>query len=190
MAKTAKTSATKMPALKETFRKQLAPALQQKLGLENLNAVPKIKCVKINVGIGSYVTAGKDYEEVVKNITAISGQKPVVVKAKKAISNFKLKIGMPTGVTVTLRGKRMYDFLTKLINVVFPRIRDFRGLSKKSFDGRGNYSVGIREHVVFPEISAEDVSKIHGVQITVVTNACNNKYGFELLNALGFPFKK
>lgn len=179
----------KVVSLRETFEKEVVPRLQQTLKLKNRLAVPRVKYVKVNVGIGSYVTAGKDFEDVVKNVAVITGQKPVVIKSKKAISNFKLKIGMPTGVAVTLRGKRMYDFLTKLVHAVFPRVRDFRGLSKKSFDGRGNYSVGLKEHIVFPEISSEDMSKIHGVQITVVTSAKNNAAGYQLLKTLGFPFK-
>lgn len=176
--------------LLQTYREQIVPELQKSLGLKNPNAVPRIKAVIVNVGVGSHVAAGKDHEDIVKNVVTITGQKPVVTLAKKAISNFKLKINMPSGVVVTLRGKRMYDFLTKLIHVVFPRIRDFRGISKKSFDGRGNYSVGLQEHTVFPEIQAEDVSKIHGMQITIQTTAGTNEKALELLKAFGFPFKK
>lgn len=176
--------------LLQTYREKIVPELQKSLGLKNPNAVPRIKSIIVNVGIGSHVAAGKDHEDIVKNIATITGQKPFVTFAKKAISNFKLKINMPSGVVVTLRGKRMYDFLTKLIHVVFPRIRDFRGISKKSFDGRGNYAVGIREHSVFPEIESEDVSKIHGMQITIQTTAGNNEKALELLKAFGFPFKK
>lgn len=177
-------------SLKEHYSTKIAPELKKKLGLKNVNAVPKILSVHVNVGIGSYVSAGKDHEDIVKNIAAITGQKPVVVKSKKAISNFKLKINMPTGVLVTIRGKRMYDFIEKLISVVLPRIRDFRGISPKSFDGQGNYSIGIKEHTVFPEIQAEDVNKIHGVQINVRTSAKNDDQARELLRALGFPFRK
>lgn len=176
--------------LQQVYREEVVPKLKETLKAKNIHAVPRVKAVCINVGIGSYVAQGKDHEDIVKNVTLIAGQKPVVTHSKKAISNFKLKINMPSGVVVTLRGKRMYDFLTKLINVVFPRIRDFRGISKKAFDGRGNYSIGIREHTVFPEIQAEDVSKIHGMQITIQTDANDNKKAYELLKALGFPFKK
>lgn len=165
-------------------------ALMQKLGLKNPNAVPRVKAVIVNVGIGSHVVAGKDPEDIVKNVIAITGQKPVVSLAKKAISNFKLKINMPSGVMATLRGKRMNDFLTKLVNVVFPRIRDFRGIPKKSFDGRGNYSIGLKEHTAFPEIQAEDISKIHGIQITIQTTARDDKKALALLESLGFPFIK
>ncbi len=176
--------------LQTMYEKEALPALQKAMGETNRHAIPRIQYVKVNVGIGSYVTAGKDYEEVVKNVAKITGQKPMVAKSKKAISNFKLKIGMPTGVSVTLRGKRMYDFLSKLVHVVLPRIRDFRGISPTAFDGHGNYSLGIREHVVFPEIDSEDVNKIHGIQITIVTTAGNNKAGLELLKNLKFPFRK
>jgi len=136
------------------------------------------------------VSSGKDYESVVKNIERITGQRPVVNKSRMAISNFKLKEGTPNGVSVTLRGARMYDFLKKLVNVVFPRIRDFRGMPQKAFDGRGNYSVGITEHTVFPEIDPEDVSKIHGLQVTIITTAKNDDEGRALLKAMNFPFKK
>ena len=174
----------------QTYRERVVPKLQKTLGLTNPNAVPKITAVRLNVGVGSYVVAGKDHEDVVKSVTALSGQKPMVTRSKKAISNFKLKINMPSGVVVTLRGKRMHDFLTKLIHVVFPRIRDFRGISQKAFDGHGNYSIGIKEHTVFPEVYSEDISKIHGLQITIQTNARNDKKALELLKALGFPFSK
>ena len=177
-------------SLLQIYREEIRPELSKKLGLKNVNAVPQIKAVIINVGIGSMVAAGKDPEEVVKNVTLISGQKPYVTRSKKAISNFKLKINMQTGVVVTLRGKRMYDFVNKLVNVVFPRIRDFRGISNKSFDGRGNYSLGLSEQTVFPEIQNDDVSKTHGLQIIIQTDAKDDKKGFELLKAFVFPFKK
>lgn len=176
-------------SLLQLYREKLAPALCQKLGVKNIYAVPRITAVHINVGIGKYVTEGKDPEDVIKNVALIIGQKPVMTRSRKAISNFKLKLNMPSGIVATLRGKRMYDFLNKLINVVFPRIRDFRGISKKAFDGCGNYSIGIREHTVFPEIQSEDVSKIHGMQITIQTNAKNDGEALELLKAFGFPFK-
>ena len=173
----------------QKYREEIVPSLCKTLGVKNPHAVPKIKAIVVNVGIGSAVAAGKDHEEVVKNIQTITGQKPIVTRSKKAISNFKLKINMPSGVVVTLRGRRMYEFLNKLINVTFPRIRDFRGVSRKSFDGHGNYSIGIREHTVFPEIQTDDVSKTHGVQVTIKTNAKSDKEAFELLKAFGFPFK-
>ncbi|MBD3360947.1 50S ribosomal protein L5 [Candidatus Peregrinibacteria bacterium] len=177
--------------LQTRFKKEIAPELQKNLNIKNLMGIPKITKVKINVGMGSYVKAqNKDYSNVIDNIIKISGQKPIITKAKKAISNFKIREGDEIGVTVTLRGKRMYDFLGKLINIVFPRVRDFRGLPKKSFDGKGNYNVGFKEHTVFPEISPDDVIKLHGVQVNITTNTENDETGFELLKAMGFPFKK
>jgi len=176
--------------MKELSTKEVLAKVQKELKIKNINAAPKITAVHVNVGVGSYVTAGKDHEDVVRNLTTITGQKPVVKKSRQAISNFKLKINTPNGVSVTLRGQRMYDFINKLVNVVFPRIRDFRGISRKSFDGNGNYSIGISEHTVFPEIKSEDVNKIHGLQITIKTSADKNEEALVLLEAFGFPFKK
>ncbi len=158
---------------------------------KNIMAKPKVTKVTINVGIGTYVKAhNKDFSNIVENIMAISGQKPIVTKAKKAVSNFKLREKEPTGIKVTLRGERMEDFITKLVNIVFPRVRDFRGLSPKAFDGNGNYSIGFREHTVFPEISPDDVMKLHGLQVNIITSAITDEEGLELLKTLGFPFKK
>jgi len=174
----------------DTFNKEVVPALQKELGLKNLMAVPKVSKVKLNVGIGTLTKNTKDYSDVVSNVAKITGQQPVVTKAKKAISNFKLRQGMPTGITVTLRGKRMYEFLYRLVNIVFPRVRDFRGLNRKSFDGQGNFSVGFKEALVFPEINPDDVLNVHGVQVTVTTTAKNDDEGLALLSHIGFPFKK
>ena len=176
--------------LKENFDKTIAPAIQKELGIKNVWAVPRLKMVKINVGLGSFLAGKKDYTVVLDNLAAITGQKPVVTKARKAISNFKLKLNQPVGVTVTLRGKKMYDFVTKLVNITFPRIRDFRGISPKSFDGHGNYSVGITENTVFPEINPDSIDKIYGLQITICTTAKNDQEGKKLLEAIGFPFQK
>jgi large subunit ribosomal protein L5 len=177
--------------LQTRFTKEIVPQLKEKLGKKNTMAIPKITKVKINVGMGSYIKShNKDFSNIIENITAISGQKPVLNKSKKAISNFKIRQGDVIGTSVTLRGKRMYDFLNKLVNIVFPRVRDFRGLSKKAFDGSGNYSIGFHEHIVFPEISPDDVIKIHGVQVSITTNTTDDKEGLELLTLLGFPFKK
>ncbi len=175
----------------ENYKKKILPELKKELGKKNVMAIPRLKCVKVHVGIGSIMTKGnKDYESVITNVAAITGQKPVVTKAKKAISNFKSRIGLPTGVVTTLRGPRMYDFLNKFINVVLPRVRDFRGVSKRGFDDWGNFSLGLKEHTVFPEINPDDIEKAHGVQVTIVTTATSLNDGFALLSALGFPFKK
>lgn len=175
----------------ENYKKKILPELKKELGKKNVMAIPRLKCVKVHVGIGSIMTKGnKDYESVITNVAAITGQKPVVTKAKKAISNFKSRIGLPTGVVSTLRGPRMYDFLNKFINVVLPRVRDFRGVSKRGFDDAGNYSLGLKEHTVFPEINPDDIEKAHGVQVTIVTTATSLNDGYALLSALGFPFKK
>lgn len=182
---------TKAKNLQTRFKEEILPKLKETLGIKNSMAVPKVTIININVGIGTYVKAQKkDPEIVLENLKIISGQKPVITKAKKSISNFKIREGDPVGAIVTLRGKRMYDFLNKLINIVLPRVRDFRGLSRKSFDGHGNYSIGFKEHIVFPEISPDDVINIHGVQINIATNAKNDEQAFELLKAMGFPFQK
>lgn len=175
---------------KEKFYKNIVPELQKELKLKNRLAIPRVSKINVTVGIGGMYNQNKDFSFVVNHIAQITGQHGITTKAKKAISNFKLRKGMPSGVGVTLHGKRLYDFLNKLVNVIFPRIRDFRGLSLKSFDGKGNYSIGIKEFSVFPEIKIDDVVKNHGIQITIVTTAKDNQTGYTLLKALGFPFKK
>ncbi|MBU0706440.1 50S ribosomal protein L5 [Patescibacteria group bacterium] len=174
----------------DTFNTEVIPALQKELGIKNRMAVPRISKVKLNVGIGTLIKNTKDYSDVISNVSKIAGQKPVVTKAKIAISNFKLRQGMPTGITVTLRGKRMYEFIYRLVNIVIPRVRDFRGLNPKSFDGQGNYSIGFREALVFPEISPDDVLNVHGIQVTISTTAKNDEEGRAILTQIGFPFKK
>lgn len=191
----AKKAAKAQPAggceLLTKFNTEILPKLKEELKAKNVMSLPKVQKVSINIGIGSYVTKhGKDFEHIVENVRKISGQKPIITKAKKAISNFKLRENAPVGITVIIRGKRMYDFLNKLINIVFPRVRDFRGLSPKSFDGQGNYSIGFKEHTVFPEISPDDVMKLHGIEINITTSAKNNEQGMALLTAMGFPFRK
>lgn len=174
----------------EQFKKEVVPALQKELGIKNPMAVPRLSKIKLNVGIGTLTKNTKDYSDVISNISMISGQKPVVTKAKIAISNFKLRQGMPTGITVTLRGKNMYEFIYRLVNIVCPRVRDFRGLNPKSFDGMGNYSIGFKEAIVFPEINPDDVMNVHGIEITIATTAKNDDEGRALLTRMGFPFKK
>lgn len=174
----------------DTFKSEIVPALQKELGIKNPMAVPRIAKVKLNVGIGSITRNTKDFSDVIENVTKIAGQKPVITKSKTAISNFKLREGMATGITVTLRGKKMYEFIYKLVNVVFPRVRDFRGISPRAFDGTGNYSVGFKEALVFPEINPDDVLNVHGIQVTINTTAKNDEEGQALLTKMGFPFKK
>jgi large subunit ribosomal protein L5 len=174
----------------EDFKSKIVPDLQKELNIKNVWAVPRLKKVKVNVGIGSLTKNTKDFSDVIENIAKITGQKPVVTKAKIAISNFKLRQGMPTGVTVTLRGKNMYEFVYRLVNIALPRVRDFRGLNPKAFDGKGNYSIGLKESLVFPEINPDDVLNVHGFQATIVTTAKNDEEGFALLKRIGFPFKK
>lgn len=178
--------------MKTLDKKQIVESLKKDMGVKNEMALPRLKKATLNVGIGSYVrnNGDKGYDTVTENIGLITGQKPVVTKARMAISNFKLREGQPVGVTVTLRGERMMDLMMRLVHVVLPRIRDFRGISVKGFDGQGNYSLGIKEITVFPEVNPENLSHNHGVQITVNTSAKNDHEGYLLLKALGFPFKE
>lgn len=178
-------------SLKDKYVKEILPKLQKDLDCKNIMEVPKIEKVVLNMGIGTYIRSGnKDYSVLLEHLALISGQAPVVKNAKKAISNFKLRAGMPVGLTVTLRGDNMYAFLDKLVNIVLPRVRDFRGISSKSFDSEGNYNFGIKEHTIFPEVPQDDVVKNHGIQITVKTTAQNAEGGRALLTEMGFPFAK
>ncbi len=170
--------------------KNIADRLQKKLGIKNQYAVPRVDKVILNVGMGTFLRNSKDYSEIVENVRKLSGQHPIVTISKKAISNFKLRENTPIGVKVTLRGKRMYEFLDKLVKIVFPRIRDFRGLPPKAFDKTGNYTIGLKEVVVFPEVNPDDLNKIHGLEITIVTTAKDAAEGYKLLQEFGFPFKK
>ncbi len=157
---------------------------------KNIHIVPKLEKIVVSIGIGSHMQKNKNFDNIEKNLMLLTGQKPIVRNSKKAISNFKLRKDMPVGLMVTLRGEKMYGFLTKLISVVFPRVRDFRGISNKSFDGGGNYSLGLREQNVFPEVLQDDNLQTHGVQITLTTTAKNNEDGMALLTELGMPFQK
>ena len=172
------------------FKSKIAPQLQKQLNLGNMHAVPHVQMVKVSVGIGTLMKSTKDYSDVVNNLAKITGQKPVVSHARVAISNFRLREGMPVGLSVTLRGKAMYAFLDRLIHIVLPRVRDFQGLSPRSFDGHGNYSIGFREALVFPEINPDNVLNVHGIQITIVTTAKNDGDGEALMRAIGLPLKK
>lgn len=176
--------------LSERYQKEIRQKLQKDLGLKNINSVPALEKIKVNIGIGTYMRNSKDYSEIAENITMITGQKPVVSKARVAISNFKLRVGMPVGLSVTLRKQKMYDFMDRLVNIVLPRVRDFQGVSPKSFDQKGNYSLGLKDCSVFPELDIEDIAKIHGLQITITTTAKNPEQGKALLTEMGFPFKK
>jgi large subunit ribosomal protein L5 len=179
-----------MPArLRERYRAEVAPALMRELGYSNLMAVPRLQKIVLNMGVGEAVQNPKVIESAVEELTAIAGQKPVVTRAKKAISNFKLREGMPIGAMVTLRGERMYEFLDRLVSVALPRVRDFKGIPDRSFDGRGNYSLGLREQVIFPEINLDKVDKIRGLTIVICTSARSDAEGKALLRGLGMPFR-
>ncbi len=180
-----------MNKLAEKYNTKLRAQLKDALGLKNIMAVPKVEKVVLNIGVGK-ASQEKQWVDLATSILErISGQKPLKTKARKAISNFKIRQGMVIGTKVTLRGKRMYDFLEKLINVTMPRLRDFYGLNpKQGFDANGNYTIGFKEHIVFPEIGMDDVDKVHGLEVTVVTSAQDKAAALALLEALGFPFKK
>ncbi|MBI5729407.1 MAG: 50S ribosomal protein L5 [Candidatus Magasanikbacteria bacterium] len=177
-----------MPTLYEKYKKEAVPALQKKLGYKNVMQVPKILKVVVNAGIGRFVKESGFIENVEKSLAKITGQKPVRTRAKKAISNFKIREGQEIGVTVTLRGKQMYDFMEKLVRITFPRVRDFHGISPNGFDRQGNYTIGFKENVAFPEVKMEEIEKIHGLQVIVNTNAQTKEAGLALLTELGFPF--
>jgi len=179
-----------MTTLLEKYRKEVAPELKTKMGVKSLMAVPRITKISLNMGAGKWLSGSKDTAELEANFALITGQKVIVTKAKKAISNFKTREGMPIGLAVTLRGTRAFQFLEKFINVTAPRIRDFSGFPTNSFDGQGNYSFGLRDIQVFPEINPENVSKNTGLQITICTSAKNKDDARLLLTALGFPFRK
>lgn len=179
-----------MARLKKLYQDEVAAKLKQELGLKNVMEVPRITKITLNMGVGEALSDKKLMENAVADLEKLSGQKPVVTRARKSIAGFKVREGWPIGCKVTLRKERMWDFLDRLVDVAIPRIRDFRGLSPKSFDGRGNYSMGVREQIIFPEIDYDQVDKVRGLDITITTTARNNDEGRALLSALGFPFKK
>jgi large subunit ribosomal protein L5 len=176
------------PRIKDKYLTDIVPALKNKFQYKSVMQVPKITKIVINKGVGAAVADKKLVDTGVEEITAIAGQKAVATYSKKAISNFKLRENMPIGVKVTLRGNRMYEFLDRLVSIALPRVRDFKGISDKGFDGRGNYTLGVREQIIFPEISIDKVSKISGMDITFVTTASTDEESLELLKALGMPF--
>ena len=176
--------------LREKYREQVRPALQKRFDYKNVNQIPKLEKVVINMSVGEAIVNPKALDAAVSELTAITGQKPIVTKAKKSIAAFKLRAGVNLGAKVTLRGDRMYVFVDKLFNVVLPRIRDFRGLPAKSFDGRGNYNLGLREQLVFPEINFDKVDKARGMDVTIVTSAKTDEEASEFLTAMGLPLQK
>lgn len=179
-----------MNILKERYQKEISPALMKALGLTNVMDIPRIKKVVVNIGLGEALDNPKALDAAVIDLTAIAGQKPVITKARKSIANFKLREGRAIGTAVTLRGEKMWSFLDRLMNIVLPRVRDFRGVSAGSFDGRGNYTLGLREQIIFPEIEYDKVDKVRGLEITIVTNAQTDDKAAALLQMLGMPFRK
>ena len=179
-----------MANLKQKFNKEMVPALQEKLGINNVMAVPRLKKVVINMGVGQALTDKKHLTSAVADLESIAGQKVVTTKARKSVASFKIREGYPIGCKVTLRGERMYDFIERLINIAIPRERDFRGLNPKSFDGQGNYTFGIKEQIIFPEINYDNIDNIRGMDVCINTSAKNKEDAKALLEVLEFPFKK
>ena len=188
MAATATETRT-LPRLKEKYRSEIAPALHSEFGYDNVMQIPGLVKIVVNMGVGEAARDSKLIEGAIRDLAEITGQKPQVTKARKSIAQFKLREGQPIGAHVTLRNDRMWEFLDRLLSIALPRIRDFRGLSPKQFDGRGNYSLGLREQLIFPEISYDKVSQIRGMDVTIVTTAKTDEEAFELLKALGMPFR-
>jgi large subunit ribosomal protein L5 len=184
------TATLAVPRFKQRYRDEVRPQLQEQLGLANVMQVPRLEKIVINMGVGQAVGQPSLIEGAVKDLTAISGQKPIVTKARKSIAGFKLREGMSIGVKVTLRGDRMWEFLDRLISIAIPRVRDFRGLSANAFDGHGNYTFGVNEQVIFPEIDYDRVDSVRGMDITIVTTATDDAQGRALLDAFGFPFRR
>ena len=176
--------------LNERYKKEIAPALMDTLNLENPMQVPRIEKMVVNIGVGEALDDAKALDAAVTDITTITGQKPIITKARKSIANFKLREGRAIGVKVTLRGEKMWAFYDRLVNVALPRVRDFRGVSPNSFDGRGNYTLGLREQLVFPEIEYDKIDKLRGMEVTIVTSARTDEEGLQLLSMLGMPFRK
>ena len=176
--------------LKQRYQKEVGPAIAKEFGIENPMAIPRLEKIVINMGMGEAIANAKILDTAADELKSITGQKPVVTKAKKSIASFKLRQGMPIGVMVTLRGDRMYEFMDRLVSVALPRVRDFRGVSPKAFDGRGNYTIGVREQLIFPEIDFNKVDKLRGMNISIVTTARNDELARALLKALGMPFRQ
>jgi large subunit ribosomal protein L5 len=179
-----------MARLQQVYREKIVPDLKKSLGLANTMEVPRILKITINMGVGEAVADKKVMDAATADLAKISGQKPAVTKAKKSVATFKVRDGQAIGCKVTLRGTRMYEFLDRLVNIAIPRIRDFRGISTRSFDGRGNYSLGVKEQIIFPEIQYDQIDQIRGMDITISTSAVDDKHGRALLEAFNFPFRK
>ncbi|MDQ0204573.1 50S ribosomal protein L5 [Pectinatus haikarae] len=177
-----------MDRLQEKYVKEVIPALTEKFGYKNVMQLPKVEKIVINMGVGEAVSNSKALDSAVEDLTIIAGQKPILTRAKKSLAAWKLRVGMPIGCKVTLRGVRMYEFLDKFVSIALPRVRDFRGVSGKAFDGRGNYSVGLKEQLIFPEIEYDKIDKVRGMNIIVVTTAKTDEEAKELLRLLGMPF--
>jgi large subunit ribosomal protein L5 len=179
-----------MARLQQVYREQIVPKLRSDLKIDNVMQVPRITKITVNMGVGEAVADKKVMDAAVADLTKITGQKPLITKSRKAIAAFKIRAGLPIGAKVTLRGKRMYEFLDRLISIAMPRIRDFRGVSPRSFDGKGNYSLGVKEQIIFPEIQYDQVDQIRGMDITITTTATDDRHGRALLEAFNFPFRK
>lgn len=179
-----------VPRLKEKYKNEIVPALRERLGYKNVNEVPRLEKIVVNMGVGAAVADIKQLDAAVEDLRVITGQQPAIARAKRSIAGFKVRAGMPIGAKVTLRGDRMWEFFDRLLSMAIPRIRDFRGLSVKSFDGRGNYSMGLTEQLVFPEVDYDKVDRIRGMDITLVTTAKTDEEAKALLEAFGFPFKR
>ncbi|MFO7944085.1 MAG: 50S ribosomal protein L5 [Anaerolineales bacterium] len=179
-----------MNRLRERYKEEIVPTLKDVLNRENVMQVPRVEKVVLNMGVGDALDNGKVLDDAVRDLAKITGQQPVVTKAKKDVANFKLRAGVPIGTKVTLRGNRMWSFLDRLMNVALPRVRDFRGVSPHSFDGRGNYTLGLNEQLVFPEIDYDEVDHVQGLEVSIVTSAQDDEAGRELLRELGMPFKE
>lgn len=179
-----------MSLLKERYRSEIAPRLMERYQYQNVMQVPRLSKVVLNIGLGEAVRDAKALESAERDLTAICGQHPVITRAKKSISSFRLRAGMPVGMKATLRGERMYDFFDKLVNASLPRIREFQGVSPHGFDGRGNYTLGIREQIIFPEVDYDKIDKVRGLEVSVITTANSDEEGRHLLEALGMPFGK
>ncbi len=182
------TTETYTPRLKERYEREIRPQLKDELGVSSLMQVPKIQKITLNMGVGEAKTDAKVMDAAVEELTTIAGQRAQVRRARKSVAQFKLREGMPIGTRVTLRGARMYEFLDRLVSIALPRIRDFRGLNPGSFDGRGNYSLGVREQIIFPEINYDDIQQVRGLDVTITTSAETDDHAFALLRALGLPF--